>query len=97
MDSRGKSLTEAGVNTGIGYWINCGANLAILPIVCVPIAQAYQSGDWTELGIINLYVGVIYTVVSVVRQYGLRRLFERFGENENFYTLTKKMIRKIKP
>ncbi|UVF62261.1 hypothetical protein [Nitrososphaeria virus YSH_1032793] len=93
MDSKGKSLTETGVNTGVGFWINFGMNLSILPIFAIPMAEAVHNGDTGKLVELNIYIGIIYTFISIGRQYGFRRLFERFGENENFYTLLKRLLK----
>jgi hypothetical protein len=41
-------------------------------------------------------IGVWYTIFSVVRQYLFRRLFNKFGERENFYTLSVRLYKKIR-
>ena len=59
------SLMEALTNVAIGFGINFAANVAVLPLVLgVPV-------NLSALGLI----GAIYTVISVVRSYVLRRLF----------------------
>lgn len=63
--SRTDSLMEALTNIVVGFSINFVANILILPAVLgVPV-------NLKELGTI----GVFFTIVSVVRSYGLRRLF----------------------
>lgn len=88
VDSRLKSFSEAGVNIAIGYWINYVSNIIILPHFA------------KDIGDVNLWsfhvIGAIYTVISVVRQYGFRRLFERFGEKENAYTLLVRGINSLR-
>ncbi len=59
------SLIETGTNILIGFFINFWANLLILP------AFGFQSLDMKT----NFYIGVIYTVISVVRGYVIRRWF----------------------
>jgi hypothetical protein len=58
------SLIEALFNVVIGFAINMLANMLILPLV----------GFHITLGQ-NLFIGVLYTVVSVVRSYCVRRWF----------------------
>jgi hypothetical protein len=66
MQTRTDSLMEALTNVVIGFGINFIANILILPVVLgVPV-------NLKELGMI----GVLFTVVSVVRSYALRRAFD---------------------
>lgn len=59
------SLIEACINVLIGFSINFLANLAILPAF-----------GFTGLTLAtNFYIGLAYTVVSVVRSYAIRRWF----------------------
>lgn len=62
--TRLSSLYEALINVVIGFAINFVANLVILPHVGFNISMAT-----------NFYIGVLYTVVSVIRQYTIRRWF----------------------
>jgi len=64
MQSRKESFYEACVNVFIGYWINFVANLVILPMIGFHITIAQ-----------NLYIGLLYTLVSVARSYVIRRYF----------------------
>ena len=60
------SLIEVCINIAIGFTINFVMNLTIFPLF-----------GWNiSLGE-NLLLGVIYTVVSVIRGYVVRRWFER--------------------
>lgn len=83
-DSRLKSITETAINIVIGYTINYTANAFILPHYGIPF------NFW-----VYHEIGIIYTFVSIARQYGFRRLFERFGENENAYTLLVRLYHRI--
>lgn len=58
------SLIEALINTCIGFGINYSANLLIFPLF----------GFHITLGE-NFVMGLIYTVISVVRSYCIRRWF----------------------
>lgn len=63
--SRKGSLFEALINTAIGFWINFTANLIILPMFGFSSLTAKT----------NFVIGIIYTVISVVRGYVVRRWF----------------------
>jgi len=62
--SRLSSLYEAILNIVVGFVINFAANFLILPLVGFHITASQ-----------NLFIGVLYTVVSLVRQYTIRRWF----------------------
>lgn len=62
--TRRGSLLESFVNLLVGYSINFTANLLIFPLF-----------GWHISARENLTLGVIYTGISLVRSYGLRRLF----------------------
>ena len=89
-DSRFKSATESFVNIAVGFPINYGANLAVLPF--------YASGFGTiEDSLSSAFqIGILFTVISIGRSYFLRRVFNHFGANENGYTLTVRLLKRIK-
>jgi len=58
------SFIEACVNTAIGFGINFTANLLIFPLFGFHISL-----------INNFYMGLLYTLISVVRSYCIRRWF----------------------
>lgn len=58
------SLIEACINVAIGFAINFVANLVILPLIGFHISVSQ-----------NLFIGVLYTVISVARSYCVRRWF----------------------
>ncbi len=62
--TRRGSLLESLVNILVGYSINFVANLLIFPLF-----------GWHISTRENLTMGVIYTGISLVRSYGLRRFF----------------------
>jgi len=91
VDSRLKSLSEALTNIAPGWTINFIANLVMLPW----FAADYASGDIHRIAWASFVVGCVFTVISVVRSYYLRRLFERFGEKENLYTLIIRGLKRL--
>ena len=58
------SLIEAAVNIVIGFSINFGANLVVLPVFGFAVT-AHQAFD----------IGLLFTVISLARQYVIRRWF----------------------
>lgn len=58
------SFIEACINVLIGYVINFCANLLILPLIGFHISVTQ-----------NLFIGLLYTVISVARSYAIRRWF----------------------
>jgi membrane protein implicated in regulation of membrane protease activity len=64
--SRRGSAVEAVANVMIGYWVAVTAQIIIFPMfgVNLPVSD-------------NMLIGVLFTVVSLVRSYLLRRLFNR--------------------
>jgi hypothetical protein len=59
------SLVEAAVNVAAGYVVALAAQLVVFPLFDVAVSFSD-----------NLIIGAIFTVVSLVRSYVLRRLFE---------------------
>ena len=59
------SLSEALANIAVGFGINYAANMAILPLFGFTALTAGK----------NLVIGLLYTVISLVRSYVLRRWF----------------------
>ena len=86
-DSHKKSLSEAFVNSFGGYPIGYG-----LGIVVLPISMGWIQEDPLTA---NLAITFVYASVSFVRSYFLRRVFEKFGIEDNFIRLIKKGILKI--
>lgn len=65
--SRKGSLTEALINVAIGFSINYCANLLVFPLFGMHISM-------TD----NVLLGAIYTVISIVRSYVIRRWFNGY-------------------
>lgn len=66
MQSRKASLAEAITNVVVGYWIAVAVQSVVFPLLGIRVS-------FTE----NLFIGAVFTVVSILRSYALRRLFER--------------------
>lgn len=67
MQSRWMSLVESTTNIMVGYGVAVLTQLAVFPLF----------GLRTSFGE-NLIIGAIFTVISLVRSFTLRRLFNRF-------------------
>ena len=61
------SFIEATVNVAIGFGINFTANMIILP------AYGFSQLDAAT----NFKIGILYTVISVIRSYVIRRWFNK--------------------
>ena len=87
-DSHKKSLSEAFVNSFGGYPVGYGLGIVILPL----------SMGWIQEDplVANMAITFVYASVSFARSYVLRRVFERFGIEDNFIKLGIKGIKKIK-
>ena len=87
-DSRKKSLSEAFVNSFGGYPIGYGLGIVILPLSLGWI----QEDPLTA----NLVITFVYASVSFARSYFLRRIFEKFGIDDNFLRLFMKGYCKLR-
>lgn len=70
--SRLHSMIESWANILIGFTINWCANLLVLPAFGFNVTPVDAFG-----------IGVVFTAISLVRSYALRRLFNRFGSWPN--------------
>ena len=87
IDSKKKSASEAFVNSFGGYPIGYAIGIIILPLSMGWI----QEDPYTA----NLAITFVYATVSFVRSYFLRRIFERYGIDDNFLRVGIKLIKKI--
>ena len=87
VDSKKKSVSEALVNSFGGYPIGYGVGIIILPL----------SMGWIQEDpyMANIAITAVYATVSFVRSYFLRRVFEKYGIDDNFLRLGIKFVRKI--
>ena len=87
VDSKKKSASEAFVNSFGGYPIGYGVGILILPL----------STGWIQEDpyMANIAITGVYATVSFVRSYFLRRIFEKYGIDDNFIRLAKRGILKL--
>ena len=87
IDSKKKSVSEALVNTLGGFPVGYGLGIIILPI----------STGWIQEDpyMANIAITGAYAITSFVRSYFLRRIFEKYGIDDNFIHLAQKGIQKI--
>ena len=64
MQSRRNSFVEAVTNVGIGIVVAWAVTFAVFPLF-----------DYEPTVVKSLYISLIFTVVSLVRSYVLRRVF----------------------
>jgi uncharacterized protein (DUF697 family) len=64
--SRAHSMIEAWANVAVGYGVAVLANMAVLPLFGYAVTASHAAG-----------MGLIFTVISLVRSYTLRRVFNR--------------------
>ena len=86
IDSKKKSLSEAFVNSFGGYPVGYGLGLAILPL----------SAGWIQSDPVVATTAItgVYATVSFVRSYFLRRVFEKYGIDDNFIRVGIKFVHK---
>lgn len=65
--SRLMSVVESVTNVAVGYGVAVGTQLAVFPLFGIEASLAD-----------NLAIGAVFTIVSLVRSYALRRLFNRW-------------------
>tara|TARA_R110000744_G_scaffold360932_1_gene468545 strand:- start:22 stop:237 length:216 start_codon:yes stop_codon:yes gene_type:complete len=68
MQSKKQSFVEAVINVFIGYLVAVMTNILVLPMFGVVIPL------WD-----NLLIGGIFTIISIIRSYVIRRMFN--GKN----------------
>ena len=87
LDSKKKSASEALVNSIGGFPVGYGLGIIILPI----------STGWIQEDpyMANIAITGAYAITSFVRSYFLRRVFEKYGIDDNFIRLIKRGIIKL--
>jgi len=87
LDTKKKSASEALVNAVGGYPIGYGLGIIILPI----------STGWIQNDpyIANIAITGTFAATSFVRSYFLRRVFEKYGIDDNFIKLGIKLVKKL--
>ena len=87
LDSKKKSASEAFVNSFGGYPIGYAIGIVILPLSTGWI----ESDPYTA----NIVITGVYATVSFVRSYFLRRVFEKYGIDDNFLRLGSRGVQKL--
>ena len=87
LDSKKKSASEAFVNSFGGYPIGYAIGIVILPLSTGWI----ESDPYTA----NVVITGGYATVSFVRSYFLRRIFEKYGIDDNFLRLGSRGVQKL--
>ena len=64
---RRHSALEAVTNVIVGFGVSVLANVFVLPAFGLPVSLSQATG-----------IGVVFTFISLVRSYVLRRVFNRF-------------------
>ena len=87
LDSKKKSASEALVNALGGLPVGYGLGIIILPI----------STGWIQEDpyMANIAITGAYAITSFVRSYFLRRVFEKYGIDDNFIKLGIKLVKKL--
>ena len=86
-DSKRKSLSEAFVNSFGSYPIGYGIGVLVLPL----------SLGWLKEDpfMANIFITFTYATVSFVRVYFFRRLFVKFGIDDNFLKFGIKLYHRL--
>jgi hypothetical protein len=66
--SKFSSLIESAANILIGYWCAVLTQLIVFPIMGIDVSLNK-----------NLMIGLVFTLISLLRSYVIRRVFNRFG------------------
>jgi len=85
-DSQKKSLSEALLNSIGAYPISL-----LIAITLLPACAGWISTDPISAG---MFITFTYALVSFVRVYVLRRVFEKFGYDDNFLKLAIKLCKR---
>ena len=87
LDSKKKSASEALVNALGGFPVGYGLGIIILPI----------STGWIQDDpyMANIAITGAYAITSFVRSYFLRRVFEKYGIDDNFIKMGIKLFKKL--
>jgi len=92
-DSKMKSISEVLTNMAVSLPIHYFANFIILPPYAADITAA--AGDFGLQVVVYGHLAVWFSIVSFIRQYLFRRLFDHFGKDETALSLIKRGIRRL--
>lgn len=86
-DTKGKSLSEAFVNSFGSYPIGYAVGILVLPFSLTWLQE--------DLFLANVFVTLVFATVSFIRVYTLRRIFEKIGYDDNFIRLVVMLYHKL--
>jgi len=86
IDTRKKSLSEALINSIGAYPISL-----VIAITLLPACAGWISTDPIAAG---MFITFTYALASFVRVYVLRRVFEKYGYDDNFLKLAIKLCKR---
>ncbi len=72
QQSKKMSLVESLTNVAVGYAVNVTAQVIVFPWF-----------GWEIPLVSNLMIGGIFTIISIVRSFTLRRIFEVYRVNQS--------------
>lgn len=70
MQLKKHSFIESACNVLVGYGIALLSQILVFPIFNIRVSLKQ-----------NIYIGLIFTVISIIRSYLLRRLFNKLTDN----------------
>lgn len=66
MQTKTQSFIESCINVGIGYLIALVSQIVVFPMFDIHVSLKS-----------NMMIGAIFTVISILRSYAVRRMFNR--------------------
>ncbi len=69
MQSKKFSFVESCTNVIIGYFVALLSQIIVFPFFNIPVSLQQ-----------NIYIGFWFTLISIVRSYSLRRIFNRINK-----------------
>jgi hypothetical protein len=69
MQLKRHSLLESIINVAVGYGVALLSQILVFPLFDIKVSLKQ-----------NIYIGLIFTVISIVRSYFLRRLFNKLTD-----------------
>jgi hypothetical protein len=76
MQLKRHSLLESVVNVAVGYGVALLSQILVFPVFNIRVSLKQ-----------NIYIGLIFTVISIIRSYLLRRLFNKLTDKQTVMAL----------
>ncbi len=71
MQTKTQSMIESLINVAIGYFVALASQIMIFPLFGIAVSLSD-----------NLLIGAFFTVISIIRGYAVRRLFNRIHREQ---------------